>query len=394
MTALAIDYRRHVKRPIGFVVVGILLLGAAGYLWYDSNSRRTTVEPSTSTYNYSVKQSVDKQVVYFPSSFYDNGPGKNTAYIMTLTDKILATFNYAFSGSEQQQLSYAYDVKAVVRATYSTSGDEKDTANVWTKEYQLLDPVHATVVSKGLTFNPSVEIPYDQYRHEIEQLRTSLTLPVRSDVTITYTVSVAGEVGGTPFNDLRTASVTVPIEEQIYAISQKYDKEDTKQVVAKAAQASIDRIAQYEYYGAIALGVLALAAFVYGFRKRIFKTPYQRELDKIYRYHDGIIVRASRRADLSGKRIVPVKSFDDILNLEEELKLPIIAASVSATATQFMIIRDDVVYVYTLGKLPPSRHGRSLEEIADAVKAETPPEFQPLQPTQSQSAPKPPRKIQ
>jgi hypothetical protein len=145
--------------------------------------------------------------------------------------------------------------------------------------------------------------------------------------------------------------------------------------------ANIDRVAQYEIYGAIGIGILALASFVYGFRKKIFKTPYQRELDKIYRYHDGIIVRASRPTDLSGKRIVAVKSFDDMLNLEEELKLPIVAASVSAEATQFMIIRDDVVYAYILGKLPAPHHGRSLEEIAATVRTDSP-------------KPKPPRKIQ
>jgi hypothetical protein len=232
-----------------------------------------------------------------------------------------------------------------------------------------------------LSFDPKVDIPFDEYRQLMEQLRTSLTLPIRSMVTVTFTVNVSGSVEGTPFNDLRTASVSVPIEEQIYTISQKYDKDDTKQVMTAKSQAVIDRQAQYEQYGAIALSVLALASFGYGFRKKIFKTPYQRELDKIYRYHDGIIVRANRLADLSGKRIVSVKSFDDMLNLEEELKLPIVAASVNAEATQFMIIRDDVVYLYTLGKLPSKNHGRSLEEIANTVRT-TPP------------TPKPPQKIQ
>lgn len=378
MPALAIDYRRHVHRPIGFIILGVLLLGVAGYIGYDSLKRRAIAEPTPSAYTYTVKQSVDKQVHYFASSFYDNGPGKNSAYIMSLTDTIGVTFHYAFSGSEEQQLTYAYEVRATVKGQYSLKGDDSDTADVWTKDYELLQPVHATVQTRDLTFSPTVEVPYDDYRQVIEQLRTSLTLPIRSEVVVTFTINVAGEKDGTPFNDLRTASVTVPIEEQIYTISQKYDKEDTKQVVPKTTQASIDRVAQYEYYGAIAAGVLAIAAFVYGFRKKIFKTPYQRELDKIYRYHDGIIVRASRPTDLSGKRIVAVKSFDDMLNLEEELKLPIVAASVSAEATQFMIIRDDVVYVYTLGKLPSKNHGRSLEEIAETVRT-TPPRQKPPQ---------------
>lgn len=381
MTALALDYRRHVHRPIGFVLLGILLLGAGGYLAVESIRRDANAPAPPSTYNYTVKQLVTHDVEYFPSSFFDTGPGSNTGYIMSLTDKIRTTFNYTFSASKQEALSYAYDVKATIRGKYSLKGDESDTASVWSKDFQLLTPVHGTVTTDTLSFSPTVEVPYDEYRQLIEQLRTALTLPISSDVTVTFTINVAGEIDGTPFNDLRTASVSAPIEQQIYVTSEKYDKEDTKQVVPKSAQSTVDRVAQYERYGAIALGVLALVSFVYGFRKRIFKTPYQRELDKIYRYHDGIIVRASRPTDLSGKRIVSVKSFEDMLNLEEELKLPIVAAAVSAEATQFMIIRDDVVYVYTLGRLPSKNHGRSLEEIAATVRAESP-------------LAKPPRKIQ
>lgn len=382
MPALSIDYRRHVHRPVGFVILGVLLLGAAGYLAYDSLQRRVPVEQTAATYSYTIRQSIDKQVNYFPSSFYDNGPGANTAYVMSLTDTIRTTFRYTYSGSDERQLSYAYDVRAVVKGNYSFQGDENDTAPVWSKEFQLLAPVHASVQAKDLSFNPTVDVPYDEYRKLVEQLRTALALPIRSEVTVLFTINVAGELeGGTPFNDLRTASVTIPVEEQIYAISNKYDKEETKQVVAKTAQASVDQWAQYERYAAGGVALLAMAAFVYGLRKKIFKTPYQRELDKIYRYHDGIIVQASRLADLSGKRIVALKSFDDMLNLEEELKLPIVAANVSAEATQFMIIRDDVVYVYTLGKLPPAHHGRSLEEIAATVRTDSP-------------RPKPLRKIQ
>ena len=86
----------------------------------------------------------------------------------------------------------------------------------------------------------------------------------------------------------------------------------------------------------------------YGLRKRIFKTSYQRELDKIYRYHDGIIVRTKHPVDISDDKIVPMRSFDDMLNLEEELKTPIIANEISNSSTEFMIIKSGVVYRYVI----------------------------------------------
>ena len=42
-------------------------------------------------------------------------------------------------------------------------------------------------------------------------------------------------------------------------------------------------------------------------------------------------------------------SFDDILNLEEELKAPIVANPAGTEAMPFMILHDDTVYIYTLG---------------------------------------------
>lgn len=366
MAAPVIDYRRHVRRPVGFVIVGLLLFGAAGYLWYDVLKRRSNAEPVPAAYSYTVKQTIDKNVVYFPSSFYTNGPGTNTVYTMELTDKVRTTFHYRFSGSTPQQLAYAYDIRAMVRGRYSPKGDESEMANVWSKDFQLLSPVHGVSTGTGLAVDPSVDVPFAEYRKRIEQLRVALTLPITSDVVVLFTINISGIVDGTPFNDLRTATVTIPLGETIYSIAQKYDKEDTKQVVAASIRKNVDTQAQYEFYAAGALALLALTSLVYGLRKQIFRTPYQRELDKIYRYHDGIIVRASRPTDLVGKRIVAVKSFDDMVNLEEELKLPIVAVPAGSEATQFVIIHGDVVYVYTLGRIVVDK-SKSLEEIDATV---------------------------
>ncbi len=370
MSQLA-EYHQHARRPIGFVVLGIFLLGAAGYLANDVIKRRSNTTPVSSAYSYTVKQSVDKSVTYFPSSFYDNGPGKNSAYIMDLTDKLKTTFHYSFSGSEEQKLSYAYDIRAIIRGRYSPKGSEADTVDVWTKEVQVKEPVHDSVTAKSLTFDPSADVSYDEYKRMIEQLRLSMTLPISSDITVLFTINVSGIIDGTPFNDIRTASVTAPIGEQIFILSQKYDKQDTKQIVTASIQTGVDRQSQYETYGALALGVLSLVSFVYGLRKQIFKTPYQRELEKIYRYHDGIIIRAAHQADLSKKSIVQVKSFEDMLNLEEELKSPIVSSPAGLDATRFTIIYSDVAYQYTLGKITPD-NAKTLEEIQASLGDDLP----------------------
>ena len=183
----------------------------------------------------------------------------------------------------------------------------------------------------------------------VDKVRTSLALPTNSEVVITFTVHVNGTVDSTPFSDARTSTISVPLDQQIYIPSVKFDKSDTKQITPVVAAETQDRWAKVGITAGAVLAIAGLSLLIYGMRRRIFKSAYQRELDKIYRYHNGIIVRTSRAVDLADHQVVPMRSFDDMLNLEEELKSPIIADEISSTMTHFMIANNNVMYLYKLG---------------------------------------------
>ncbi|MGB3023217.1 MAG: DUF5305 family protein [Candidatus Saccharimonadales bacterium] len=349
--ALNIDNQHHSYRPVGFAIAGLLLMMLSGFVVYDIVQRKSDAVDIPTAYDYTINQSVDTDITYFNSSFYDRSPGKNTAFIASLTDKVAATFHYDFHGSEDANLTYAYEVKALVRGNHIVQNGVKDIPSVWSKDIQLIAPKTESVTSNNVSLNPTVSVPYAEYKKQIEQLKSALALPLSSSVTLQFTMKVSGTIGGTPFSDTRQASVVAPIDEQIYTLAVKYDKFDTKQVVPQDTKNNRNTFEQYEMIIAIALIIAGLGLIMFGLRRKIFKSPYQRELDRIYRYHDGIIIKASTETDITGKNIVPVLSFDDMLNLEEELKAPIVANPAGTEAMQFMILHDDTVYLYTLGTL-------------------------------------------
>lgn len=343
---------KRAKRPIAFVALGIALLALAAYLIYDIRQQQFTIAPAPSAYKYGTTQSVRNTVNYNNSSFFANGPGANdTAYVAELTDTISSTFHYAYHANQATDLTYSYGVQAEVRSTYAAGGDSEKSSNVWNRQFELLQPVSTSVNSKGFSVDPIVTIPYATYRDLTDQFRKALSLPVNSEVVVTFTMRVSGKAGGTPFNDTKTATITAPLDQQVYQLATKYTKADQQTVLPQQSQKIEDILSRYEIVIAVVFGLAGLASMVYGFRRQIFKSPYQRELEKIYRYHDGLIIRASRPANLANKNIVAVESFNDILNIEEEIKAPIIASPAGPSATQFLITRDDVVYVYTLGEL-------------------------------------------
>ena len=310
------------------------------------------VAVTPSTYTYKINQSVDTSIQYFQSSFYTDNPGAgNSAYVAELTKTVDATLHYKYRASREAQLSTMYSAIATVHAKYSMGVDGKNIANVWSREYPLVKPVTSMKSGKDFSFEPSISIPFADYRKIVDQFKTSLAVPITAEASIVFTVRVYGTVDGTPMDDIRVSTVTMPLDQPIYTLANKFEKEDVKQVVTKKAKTNQDALKNYERIAVGVLGVLGLAAIAYGMRRQIFKSPYQRELDRIYRLHDGIIIRASKPADMTGKNVVTVKSFDDMLNLEEELKVPIVSSPAGNDGTRFIIIRDDIVYVYPLGNV-------------------------------------------
>jgi hypothetical protein len=256
-------------------------------------------------------------------------------------------------------------VKAKILGKYAIKADSDNTANVWSKEYTIVKPVSESLQTKNLTLNPTADLPFQEYMSQLENFKSNLELPLNSETLLVATVDVEGTIKGTPFHDTRVMTVSAPLDQQVYTLGIKYDKQDTKKLVGETAKNSREQFQRYLLIFASAVGVLGIGMLLYGLRKQIFKTPYQRELERIYRYNDGIIIRAQRSPDLTGKRIVPVLSFEDMLNLEEELKMPIVASPAGGEATRFIIIRDDVAYVFTLGKALIEED--SLETIEDEI---------------------------
>jgi hypothetical protein len=371
--SLAVRDEPKERRPIGWSLLGVVLAMGAGYLFYDALRTQSADAPLPTAYQYKITQGVKTDVNYFDSSFFSNGPEQNTAFVTELTKDVKAKFRLSYEGSDTAELRYSYFVRAEVRGDYAIKGTDNENPSVWKKSYELQKPVVKTETTNQFTIEPEVTIPFSTYKDTMAQFRTALSLPLNSQVSVACVLQVSGTVNDTPFTETKTAVVSAPLDQQIFTLAVKFDKETTKQVVSQSQKSEKNTGSSLRIIGAAVAAAAGLGMIVYGLRKRIFKTPYQRELDKIFRYHDGIIIRASRPADLEGKHMVPVKTFDDMLNLEEELKTPIVACPAGSEATQFVIVHGDVLYMYTLGRVfVDSESLHAVEASLDDVPLPTP----------------------
>ena len=359
----------HSKRPLQYVFLSLLLFAAAGSLAYDV-WRHPAETSAPSVYDYTVKQSMDNSIAYFKSSFYGDTPGQgNSAYVANLTDTVKTTLHYDYKASRTADLTSFYSAVAKVSAKYATGTDGKTVATVWSKEYPILKPTSETKTTDQISLHPEATLPFAEYRKDMDQFKTSLAVPVTLEAQLIFVVRTYGTVDGTNLDDVRTSSVTVPLDQPLFTPENKFEKDTTKHVTTKAAKDTEDKLRVYERIAAGVLALLGMMSFVYGMRRQIFKSPHQRQLDRIYRLHDGIIVRTKHPVDVSDSKIVALRSFDDMLNLEEELKVPIVANEISSTTTEFMIVNSGVVYRYTLSDDSSSRSSAVRGMTKEALKA-------------------------
>lgn len=364
-------------RVAAWLLAGMVLFGAAAALVYYKSWQEggITLAPS---YSYTIDQSVNNTVEYLDSGYYPNGPeAGSTAYVTDLTRTFTTDFYYSYEASQDLELTYTYDAVAYLRGTYGIAGSKEDASSVWDKQFPLLPQTTKSTSGKKFTISENIEVPFKKYKKIMDTFRLGLALPINSLMELKLTVKVQGVVQGRKFVDTRTSTVSVPLNVQIYQLTTKYDKTDTKQV-PESTSVEDDRWIPHREYVVAAILLLAGGFCIFmALRRREHKTAYQRELERIYRYHDGIIVRTSKSAEISAnKSVVHVSSFGDILNLEEETKAPIVASPAGDTATRFMIVDGDVVYMYLLGKEPAGvvagEEAEGLEDMLIQPKASAP----------------------
>lgn len=345
--------RREFQWRVLLWVPIVLAVGIVGFLLYDAINQQVQLR-SEQSYEATVDQSLTHTVRYLENNYFDTSqpPASSEAYVRELTDDIAANFTYLFQTDQQADLSYTYAVSSQVTASYTPKGTT-DIKTVWSDSYPLIRASSGRSDDGTVRIAEEVDIPFREYYERIERMNGGLALLLDAKTVVTFSVTVSGTANGLPVNEQRKMQMTVPLDQSVYAITTQYDRRDTVRSLAEVGQEEAwwrtYRIALMTVATIVAVG--SLAVLIPWRRQSFERNPYRRELNRIYRYHDGLIIHTQKPFDMAGRDGLSVMSFDDLLNLSEELHVPIIASKLSATATRFIVIHDGTIYSYLVGEI-------------------------------------------
>ncbi len=305
---------RLITFSILFVIVFALCLSFA---------RSTLKKNDFDPVKYYDTENVDYKVYLKENDFYtEEFLPKNKAYIASLIDYIDVNLKYFFTISDLTKMNFDYQVLAEL-VIENTTG----TKRYFEKEYQLGEIKNQFINGNNeLAIDESVKINYGEFNELANRFRSNygvetnsylrvfLNIDKTTDEELNYSIKEQGRFG----------SITIPLSERAIEISiDSTNKTTTKQVLPKSSMSISISSLILEIVLFIASAYLLTKIIKYVSMLIVEPTLYDKTVNKILKEYDRLIVEIKTRISFDGLNIIDVTKFTELLDVRDNLKVPI-----------------------------------------------------------------------
>lgn len=291
--------------------------------------------------------------------FEDNCLNSNMSYVASLIKNIPLSFSYRFKSNKNgviQNIDYEIVAKLVI-------SNSESSAKYYEKEYVLLDKTHDEIknTEKEYFLNKKIDIDYEYYNEIANKFKSEYGVDAQSylqvylitdsSVNSTYDLPTSGRI-----------SVQIPLSQR--AIEIKLDTQGINKIQ--------DQVITTKYFNIVnwvrlICGIL-LILFSFYYLISIFglllplrkkNTKYAKFLSNIMKEYDRLIVETVTLPKFDNYNILKIKSFNELLDVRDNLRLPIMFYEVSEhEKAHFYILHDKNLYLYTLKEVDLQKNGR------------------------------------
>lgn len=304
-------------------------------------------------YAYNMNRNVNYKVNLMENNFFENPTLEmNRTYISNLVDKINMDFTYSFSGNKKAKTKYSYQVVAVSDVRYSSS-DSKTESSLWKKSYVLVEPKEFEIENSGFVIKENFDVDFATYNNQVKEFKKQLKIPVIADLQVKLIIKSDSEVPGVEKNVIEASMMTMKMDlaQDVFTIEKQFENANSKTVLATTdAKKDINKPA---FITGCVLVALAVMIMLDGIRKSIKyskKTDYAIALNRILKNYGDIVAEIVSPIEIDNLNVIEVKNFDQLLDIEEEIRMPILYyETIPDQQGEFIVICDNMAYRYVIG---------------------------------------------
>lgn len=303
----------------------------------------------TKSINYTENSDIDYKVFLKENDFYsEEYLGKDKGYIASLIDSIQSTFKYNLDFSDQVKYRYSYRIAIEVDVE-----DEKNESNIYHFSEDLVTK-DLTANTGNLKINEDINVNYGDYNNVISRFKDVYDLNnTSSTLNINLYVNVEN-INNNKDNSLsekKVSSLSIPLTENTVSI----DIGDNT-ITNSTNKIMVSPETNYTWVLRVSCLFIAITiAYIiylvlYISKTRTAQMIYEKEIKSIMSNYDSYIQKISGSYDIGTSQVIKIEKFNDMLEIRDTLKQPILMLENEEKNGTFFIIpaTNSIIYTYAL----------------------------------------------
>lgn len=295
---------------------------------------------SDTNYSYQIEQSADYKVYLKKNDFIEKEYlEKNLVYLQGIVDYIDFDFSYHFFSFSKTPLDYHYDIIATLFIDSQNSNQ-----NLLTKEYEIVkNRAFYLEQSDKITIQEKINIPYQDYNAEVTRFKENFNIAIKAYLKLDFIVSTNILLDPTsPTTKTTVSESKIELAQSTFEIYQEKigDTATGMQIIETTNEEK-----NYRFSFFVLLLLFSLLLLILQIRKNnnAKQSIYELELSVLLRRYRTIIVELKDELILDNFKIIQVKEFDELLDIEEEIRKPILFYETPDKTAVFTILEDSTL---------------------------------------------------
>lgn len=297
--------------------------------------------------SYTEKSNVEYNVCLKNNDFYEEKClPKNMKYVASLIDNIQVEFNYLFNIDEDKDIEFNYDItgKLVIK--------DKDGKSFYEKDYVLLKDKVAKISGKEGKINELLTINYDDFNSRANSFKSSYYVEAESYLIVTMNIkkNTINSLDKFSIANDSEMHLTIPLSEKAVDVELNYVELNKKSDIISKEKLALKNGLYIVFAGiCIFFGLYIMIKTMRKYRRNNNSKVYDNYVKKILREYDRLIAESRTIVSFEDKEIIKVSNFDELLDIHDNLTLPIMYYNVTShIKCYFYIVHQNIVYLYTV----------------------------------------------
>lgn len=289
-------------------------------------------------YQYQMSQDTDYKVYLEKNDFIkENYLTKNQLYLQNIVRYIEINFLYQYEASDKEDLYYQYDISSNLNINYANTNQ-----TLVSKNYPIItNKILEQKDSSKIEVKESVNIDYQKYYQEVQKFKEQFNVPVSASLTVSFNLQM--QIGEDQDTKTSASTVIIDLTGSVFEIKIQ-ESEDQQETILEIGQMNQET----NYLLVMFFSILFISSFVYLIYNiktyQLSKTiKLKKKTREILRKYGQIIIELEKEPKINLKNIIDVKNFNELVEVEEEIREPILYYK-KEDKDMFLIIDNYVTY--------------------------------------------------